>query len=119
MFALELETWVDYVVAVTAVLGALALVGRLIIQPIVRAVRKVVATVDRVEAAVVFVEAEMKPNGGSSLRDAVNRIEATVAAHEGRLVIDDQRFDRIELKLRGVPQAPLDDDETPETPAPV
>ena len=44
--------------------------------------KKVASYVDRSESALELVEKELKPNGGSTLRDAVNRIDTRTAAVE-------------------------------------
>lgn len=84
MFA---ATWnEDLIVRLAAALVALGVIWRYMIRPAYRGIVAAFRTVDRVEKAVAFVEAELKPNGGSSLRDAVNRIEAKVDNHESRLI---------------------------------
>lgn len=47
-----------------------------------QAVRPMMKWAMRVEKAMSFVEAQMVPNGGTSLRDSVNRIEARLLSLE-------------------------------------
>lgn len=80
MFAsLTIETGADLAVAVASTLVALGIIWRYLVRPVRDAFK-------RVERSVVFVEAELKPNGGSSARDAIDRIEVKVDNHEGRLI---------------------------------
>lgn len=48
------------------------------------AVRPVIKWATRIERAVTFVEMNLQNNGGSSLRDAVDRIEARLVTLEKR-----------------------------------
>lgn len=66
------------VVAFAAVLVSLGIIWRYIVTPTVRLFQ-------RMDRALNFVERELKPNGGSSLRDAVNRIDERVSAIETRV----------------------------------
>jgi hypothetical protein len=45
------------------------------------------------------IELEVKPNGGGSIKDAVNRIEAKVQKVDDRLEEGNERFDYIEERL--------------------
>ena len=47
--------------------------------------RKLVETNDQQQALLTWIQAEMKPNGGSSLRDAIGRIETRGAASETKI----------------------------------
>lgn len=58
----------DLLVSAAAVLTALAIVGRLVVLPIVRFAR-------RLERVMTNVESQLYPNGGSTLRDAVTSIQ--------------------------------------------
>jgi hypothetical protein len=91
--ALTIETGADLAVAIASTLVALGIIWRYLIRPVRDAFH-------RVETSVVFVEAELKPNGGSSLRDAVNRIESKVDNHEGRLIALEHALSNLEAKLR-------------------
>jgi hypothetical protein len=46
------------------------------------------------------VEAELKHNGGSSIKDAVKRIEAKLVEIDGRLEEGNKRFEDIEKKVK-------------------
>lgn len=58
--------------------GAIASVGIIYRQ----GVRPVFRWAQRLEKTMTFVEQQMLPNGGSSLRDSVNRIEARLTLVE-------------------------------------
>ena len=55
------------VVLVGAVLAALGVIWRVVLHPTVRFFK-------RLETTMTFVEAELKPNGGGSLRDAIDKL---------------------------------------------
>ena len=54
---------------------------------------------DGVMQRLLGIELEVKPNGGGSIKDAVNRIEAKVQKVDDRLEDGNQRFDYIEERL--------------------
>jgi hypothetical protein len=97
---MNLSRWNDALVGIAAGLVALGIIWRYIVRPAWRAVANGIKTAARVEKAVVTIEAEFKPNGGSSLRDAVNRIEAKVDNHEQRLAALEAALAALEAKLR-------------------
>jgi hypothetical protein len=45
------------------------------------------------------IEGELKPNGGGSIKDSINRIETKVGEIEDRLQDGNKRFDEIERTL--------------------
>ena len=55
------------VILVGAVLAALGVIWRGVLHPIVRFFK-------RLETTMTFVETELKPNGGGSLRDAIDKL---------------------------------------------
>ena len=73
-------TWWQYVITAAAVVTALGVLWQKAILPIYNFAKKM-------EQHVQFVESQMTPNGGSSLRDSVNRIEARVCAIEEHLTL--------------------------------
>ena len=77
------------VVLVAAVLVALGTVYRYTIRPVIRFCR-------RVESAISNVEMQLKPNGGKTLRDAVDRIEGRVANLEQWREDDVARLEQLE-----------------------
>jgi hypothetical protein len=97
---MNLSRWNDALVGIAAGLVALGIIWRYIVRPAWHAVANGIKTAARVEKAVVTIEAEFKPNGGSSLRDAVNRIEAKVDNHEQRLAALEAALAALEAKLR-------------------
>ena len=54
---------------------------------------------DGVMQRLLNIELEVKPNGGGSIKDAVNRIEAKVQKVDKRLEDGNERFDYIEERL--------------------
>ena len=66
------QSGVGVLVLIAAALTALATIGHYIRK----GVRSVMRFANRLEKAFLTVEKELLPNGGSSLRDAVNRIQA-------------------------------------------
>lgn len=52
---------------VGAVFAALGVIWRVVLHPTVRFFK-------RLETTMTFVEAELKPNGGGSLRDAIDKL---------------------------------------------
>ena len=92
MFGLTIETGRDLIVSLAAVLASVGAIYRYLCRPLRDAFR-------RVEKAVKATEAEMKPNGGLTLRDAVNRIEQKVDNHETRLLAVEAALAAVEAKL--------------------
>jgi hypothetical protein len=72
--------WWQTVITVAAVLTALGVIWKKGIMPIYRFAKTV-------EKHVSFVESQMTPNGGSSMRDAIQRIEERVNAIEEHLTL--------------------------------
>lgn len=68
-------TVAQWIITAGAVVGALGIIFRTLVMPVVRWAR-------RLEKAVSTVEANMGNNGGSSLRDAIDRIEARLTSVE-------------------------------------
>lgn len=68
-----LETLAGKLVALAAGLAATAW--------LVRGGWRTFKKIDKIWAALQFVEKEMKPNGGKSLRDTVDRLETSLASH--------------------------------------
>ena len=48
------------------------------------------------------IDGELKNNGGSSVKDAVDRIEIKVNEVDERLLIGDQKFDEISQKIKNL-----------------
>ena len=65
-------TWLA---ATAGAVGSIGIIWRGLIRPIVR-------WAIRLEKTMTFVEQQMVPNGGTSLRDSVNRIEARLVQVE-------------------------------------
>ncbi len=62
---------IDTILGIALVLGALGVIWRVAIRPLVHGVN----TIAEVAPILTGIAEEFKPNGGSSLRDVVNRIE--------------------------------------------
>jgi hypothetical protein len=64
----------EWTIAIGATLTALGIIHRKIMRPIVHFVRRFKAWMDRVETAVTWVDQQMRPNGGTTLVDKVDRL---------------------------------------------
>ena len=72
---MSIETVATDVGLVAAIVAAIGVIWRQAVRPVISAAR-------RIERALEAVDKELRPNGGSSLRDAVNRIDNRTAALE-------------------------------------
>lgn len=91
MTALAARSTVEVLVLVAAGLAALVSIAHYIrkaFRASAHAVQSVADFAHRLEKVVVNVEAQLYPNGGHSLRDAVNRVERSVADIQRHLSID-------------------------------
>ena len=61
-------TFVQWIITAGATVGALGIIFRTLVRPVFR-------WAQRIEKAVSTVESNMNNNGGSSMRDAIDRIE--------------------------------------------
>ena len=61
-------TIAQWIITAGGVVGALGIIFQTVVRPVVKWAR-------RIESAVSVVEMNMSNNGGSSLRDAIDRIE--------------------------------------------
>lgn len=78
MTAIAARSTVEVLVLAAAGLAAIVTIGRYVrkaVHALAEFVAAVISLAHRIEKVVVNVEAQLYPNGGSSLRDAVNRIE--------------------------------------------
>ncbi len=81
MFAVAWSIHENEIIRVCALVGAIGVaVGVVYKWPIGPAVR----FFKRLEATIMFVEHELTPNNGSSIKDAIDRIDARVGALETR-----------------------------------
>jgi hypothetical protein len=87
------ELSVDLGVMAAILVAVVAIVRYGVIAP-VRAFRRIESYAERAFTAIETVEREFKPNGGSSAKDALNRIE--------------QRQERIEQRLDTLEQKEID-----------
>jgi len=72
-------------ILISATLVSIGIIYRYTVKPFVRGVRGFLERQHRIMAAVDFVEKELRPNGGSSLRDAVDKLVHRTEALEGRI----------------------------------
>lgn len=68
-------SFVAWLGTVAAVVGSVGIIWRGLIRPIIK-------WAIRLDKTMAFVEAQMVPNGGTTLRDSVNRIEARLVQVE-------------------------------------
>jgi hypothetical protein len=71
-------TVAQWIITAGAVVGALGIIYQTLVRPVVKWAR-------RIEKAVSTVESNMMNNGGASLRDAIDRIEARLDALEKKV----------------------------------
>lgn len=76
------STWLamrgQEIVMLAAILAAIGALHRQVVRPIVRTIRRIADTVD-------IVEAQMRPNGGASLRDAIDHIDRRLQVLEAQM----------------------------------
>ena len=70
---------IEWLIAIATVLTAGGVIWRKGLRPLIGFVRRFKAWMDRVESAVSWTETQMKPNGGSSLTDKVDKLTRDVA----------------------------------------
>lgn len=106
--------WAGVIIAVG---GALGVIYKLV-NPIVRKTKSLLTSLDLftkdwfgdegdhlhprrpgVLERLITVEKELQHNGGSSIKDAVKRIETKLNTMDSRLKSGDERFDEIEKRL--------------------
>lgn len=71
-------TIAQWIITAGAVVGALGIIYQTLVRPVVKWAR-------RIEKAVNTVESNMMNNGGTSLRDAIDRIESRLDALEKKV----------------------------------
>ena len=79
----------EWAVAIAAFITALGIIWRQVIKPVGQ-------TLARIESSMQYVEKELRLNGGTTARDAIARVEAS-------LEVTDTRMTRIEHHL-GLPR---------------
>ncbi len=70
------------IITASSYAGALMVLGGFALALHRKAIKPTVAGVKRILSVMAMMEAEFKPNGGSTLRDAVNRIENSLALQD-------------------------------------
>ena len=73
-------TFVQWIITTGATVGALGIIFQTLVRPVFR-------WAQRLEKTMTFVEQQMLPNGGSSLRDSVNRIESRLTVVEEHITL--------------------------------
>lgn len=66
------------IILIAAVVAAVGALYRQVIRPMVRTIKRIADTVE-------IVEAQMRPNGGKSIRDALDQVLARIEGLEARL----------------------------------
>lgn len=79
----------EAIIKAGAVLSAVAAFGRFLVVPVVRYFK-------RIEKAMSVVEHEFRPNNGSSLRDAIDRVEGVLSTMQNDLSTLAGRADALE-----------------------
>ena len=73
-------TFVQWIITTGATVGALGIIFQTLVRPVFK-------WAQRLEKTMTFVEQQMLPNGGSSLRDSVNRIESRLTVVEEHITL--------------------------------
>jgi hypothetical protein len=73
-------TFAQWIITTGATVGALGIIFQTLIRPVFK-------WAQRLEKTMTFVEQQMLPNGGSSLRDSVNRIESRLTVVEEHITL--------------------------------
>jgi len=73
-------TFVQWIITTGALVGAFGIIFQTLVRPVYKWAR-------RLEQTMSFVEQQMHPNGGSSLRDSVNRIESRLTVVEEHITL--------------------------------
>jgi len=71
-------TFVQWIITTGATVGALGIIFQTLVRPVFK-------WAQRIEKAVSIVEMNMSNNGGSSLRDAIDRIELRLSTVEDHI----------------------------------
>lgn len=75
----------NVLILISATLVSIGVIYRYTVKPFVRGVRGFLERQHRIMTAVDFVEKELRPNGGSSLRDAVDKLVRRTEELEDRI----------------------------------
>lgn len=73
-------TFAQWIITAGATVGACGIIFRTLVLPVFK-------WAQRLEKTMTFVEQQMLPNGGSSLRDSVNRIETRLTVVEEHITL--------------------------------
>jgi hypothetical protein len=73
-------TFVQWIITTGATVGAMGIIFQTLVRPVFK-------WAQRLEKTMTFVEQQMLPNGGSSLRDSVNRIETRLTVVEEHITL--------------------------------
>lgn len=73
-------TFAQWIITTGGTVGAFGIIFQTLVRPVYKWAR-------RLEATMNFVEQQMHPNGGSSLRDSVNRIESRLTVVEEHITL--------------------------------
>ena len=97
---MSLHPFLNNILLIASTITALAVIGgalwRWVLGPVGRGVREL-------RSILGFIEAELRPNGGSSIRDAVNRVELGIEAANNKIDLVTQRqLQRYNLESTGL-----------------
>lgn len=73
-------TFAQWIITTGGIVGAFGIIFQTLVRPVYKWAR-------RLEETMSFVEQQMHPNGGSSLRDSVNRIESRLTVVEEHITL--------------------------------
>jgi hypothetical protein len=82
----------EWTIAIGATLTALGIIHRKVMKPVVDFVRRFKAWMERIEHAVMWVDEQMRPNGGSTLVDKVNML----LEHDASRDVEGKRYGNTE-----------------------
>lgn len=75
----------NILILIAAALAAVSAIYRYALLPVVRGIRKTVKVASSAVESLQWVESQMKPNGGSSLRDAIDKLVLRTDVLEDRV----------------------------------
>lgn len=75
----------NILILIAAALAAISAIYRFAVLPAVKCVRKSVKVASSAIESLQWVESQMKPNGGSSLRDAIDKLVLRTDVLEDRI----------------------------------
>lgn len=115
MLANAWDSFKDAAAAITVVAGviaAIAIIWAKLVKPAASSVRRLVRAIDRMDAAMDYVEKEMKNDSGKSVKDLIEKTDRAMTSTEHRLTSieatllnHDSHFDRLGTQINSAVQA--------------